>query len=107
MPGDFGSFLTFIGSGVFIGFVLSIVAENVALFQKLSSGWKIAVLGAIAIALALVSHLAVTYIPAGIVTAAEPYYQVVVNAVVILLASKAYHAVAGKDTDSTPPGTKG
>lgn len=97
MPDNFGSFLTFIGSAGFIGFILSVLAENASWFGKLSSGQKIALLLVVSLICGFVSHFAVKYIPAGVVQELDEYYQVALNTVVIFLASKAYHAIAGKD----------
>ena len=106
MPDSFGAFLTFLGSSVAIGAVLSIIAENWPWFQKQGSGTKTAVLIAVSTLMGLVSRLAVTYIPTGIITAAEPYYQIVISSLTIVLSSKIYHDLWGDKAKETRAASK-
>jgi hypothetical protein len=84
LPQDFGQFLTWIGSNAAIGMVISWLMANWAWFQLRPSGQKAVILYALAVGMGLVSHLAVTYIPAGIVTELQPYYSILLTSAVIV-----------------------
>lgn len=101
LPATLAEFLTFLGTAGCIGAVLSFVAGNVKAFQGLSSQGKVFVLFLISLALGFLSHFAVSYIPAGVVADAEPYYKIVIQSFAILLAAKAYHSVVGEPADAT------
>lgn len=96
MPASLGEFFTFIGSAAAIGFVLSFVAENWPFFQTRSSQGKMIILVVIALAMGLGSYGLVRYVPAGVIEAAQPIYQVIVSTITILLASQIWHKVTDK-----------
>lgn len=92
LPSNFGDLLVFLGTPAFIGFVLSFAAANVPAFQKLSQQSKMLWLSALAFALGVASHLLVQFVPAGADVAIQPYYDIFLNTVVILMASQVYYS---------------
>ncbi len=105
VPSNLGEFFTFIGSATAIGFVLSLAAENWLFFQSRNTQGKMAILLFIAIVMSLVSYSLMRFVPAGIVEQAQPYYQTIYSAVVIVLASQVWHRLVNKQTDKDVPST--
>jgi hypothetical protein len=95
MPGDFGSFLTFIGSSAAIGAVISFIADNWAWFKARESGQKVVILLAVSILMGIASHLLVKYVPVGVIAEVEPYYQIIIASIVTLTGSVVYHKLIG------------
>lgn len=106
MPDSLGGWVLFVGSPVAMGAVVSF-ALDWSPFIALSGGKKVALLMLACIAMGVFSHLVITYVPASVLEAAQPYYAIIVQAVAALGGAKLWHAAFGRDTDSTPPGTKG
>lgn len=105
-PTSLAQFFTFVGTAGAIGAVLSWIAGNWKFFQSRSAQGKMLILFVISLVMGFASHFAVKYIPAGIVTDAEPYYQIVINSIVILMASQVYHNIVDKP-GTVKPGPNG
>lgn len=88
---SFEQFLAFVGGPVAIGFVLSFVAERWGFFQKQSSDVKELILMGIAFVMALASHVAIVYTPPEAIKAIDPYFQVLLAAFNIVVASQVWH----------------
>ena len=101
VPSNLGEFFTFIGSASAIGFVLSLIAEQSRWFQSRNKQGKMATLLFIAMVMSLLSYSLVRFVPAGVVEQAQPYYQTIYSAVVIVLASQVWHRLVNKQAE--PP----
>ncbi len=91
-PQDFGEFLTWIGSNAAIGMVISWIMSNWAWFQGRASGQKTAILYGVAVAMGLISRLAVSYVPAGVCESLQPYYTVLLTSAVIVGGQQLWYA---------------
>ena len=83
-PQDLGQFLTWIGSNAAIGMVTSWIMANWCWFQNRPAGQKTLILYGVAVGMGVISRLAVTYVPAGIVTDLQPYYLILLTSAVIV-----------------------
>lgn len=83
-PQELGQFLTWIGSNAAIGMVISWIMANWAWFQGRTAGEKTAILYGVAVVMGVVSRLAVTYVPAGVVEQLQPYYTILLTSAVIV-----------------------
>jgi len=106
VPTTFGEFLTFIGSATAIGFVLSWIVGNWAFFNRATPQGKTAILLLVSILMSLGSLGLVRFVPAGIIEQAQPYYQTILGAITIVLASQAYHKVVDKPEDPADTAAK-
>lgn len=91
VPTTLGEFFTFVGSSAAIGFVLSWIAGNWGFFQRATSQGKAAILVFISLLMGLGSFALVRFVPAGVIEQAQPYYQVIISSITILIASQAWH----------------
>jgi hypothetical protein len=96
IPGDLGAFLSWFGGSAAIGAVISWLMANWAWFQTRSSGQKTAILYGLAVGMGIVSRLAVTYIPAGVVTDLQPYYSILLTSAVIVGGQQIWYAKVEK-----------
>lgn len=90
-PASFGEFLSWLGTSAVIGSIVSWVAAHWVWFKNQGGGTKVAVLLVIATVLGLVSHLAITYVPAGVVEEAQPYYTAFLNAAMIVFGAMGFN----------------
>ncbi len=91
-PQDLGEFMTWIGSNAAIGMVISWIMSNWAWFQDRPSGQKTLILYGVAVAMGVISRLAVSYVPAGVCEALQPYYTVLLTSVVIVGGQQLWYA---------------
>lgn len=83
IPGDFGAFLTWVGSDAVIGAVL-VWLWNWPVLANLKTWVRVIILAVVGVGLAVGSYLGITYIPAGVVDQIQPYWRAVVTVVIIL-----------------------
>jgi len=102
LPATFGEFLTWFGSSAVIGALISWVAAHWPWFKGQSGAVKVAVLLLISTIMGLVSFLAIKYVPAGVIEDVQPYYQIALNSVVIVLAAQGYDFLVNKAADRRP-----
>lgn len=93
MPENFGSFLTWLGSGAAFAIFTALFLEKLPFWATLNSDVKAAVSMLAAVGLGFLSKALVQWVPAGVVTDLEPWYQVVIGAIVIWEGSQAAHTV--------------
>jgi hypothetical protein len=103
-PSDLGQFLAWIGSNAAIGMVISWIMANWAWFQGRASGEKTIILYVVAVVMGVVSRLALTYIPAGIIGDLQPYYTILLTSAIIVGGQQLYYYKLGGKTQAQ--GTK-
>lgn len=108
LPATLGEFFTWFGSTLVIGSVISWVLQNWAWFKEQRSEVKVILLIVIAVGMGVLSQFAIKYVPAGVVEELQPYYQVVLTGVVIVLNALGFHWAIGKREErNNPTGTGG
>ncbi len=85
------AFIVFIGLPGTIGIVLSQVAEHLDAFQKLSNPAKVLILLAISIILPTLRYVLLTYVPDSTYAMLEPWYEVILQGVMVFIASQLWH----------------
>lgn len=83
----------FIGTPVFVGFIVSFLLENVQAFQDLTRYAKAAAALVVVVLLSLLSYWLVNYVPTAFIQALEPWYAAAVTGVIGFIASQVWHKV--------------
>ena len=83
----------FIGTPLFIGFVVSFLLERVTGFQMLPTDTKAVVALVISIALPLFSYFLLNYVPQGLIDALQPWYAAAVTGVIGFIGSQVWHKI--------------
>lgn len=103
LPESFAEFLTWIGTSGVISAILSWVMEHWPWFKAQSGGVKVVVLIVFATLLSAIPYLTTTYLPAGVVAGAEPFYKIIVSAIQIVLGAQIYHYLVNERADRIRP----
>jgi len=85
-------------SGIFAGAFISAALENFAWFQKLTSLWKRVVVGAFVTVLPALSIFLMNTVPSGVWAIIEPFWPVLVTAIIGWVGSQVYHSVVNRST---------
>lgn len=96
IPQTLGEFFTWLGTATAFGVVMSLVLEKLPFWAGLNSGLKAVSTMLLAVGLGLLSHALVTYVPAGVVADAQPWYQAIVSGISIWLASQGFHSAVNQ-----------
>lgn len=91
VPQSFAELVIWIGTPGFALAVLSLVAEHVPAFQRLSSGWKFALFVTIPVILAGISYALSTQGVVEFLSAYDPLLQAIVIAVSGVIGSQLWH----------------
>jgi len=87
----------FLGTPVFIGFLVSFLLERVPWFQQLNSDVKAIVALVIAIVLPIVSYALLNYVPQSFVEAVQPWYAAAITGVIGFIGSQVWHKLFKPD----------
>ncbi len=100
MPADFpqtlAAFLTWLGTAAAASAVLALLAEAIPGWATLKANVKRLIVFGLSVLLGVGSKLLVQYVPAGVIEAAEPYYQIILSALAIMLMSQPFHVLLNK-----------
>lgn len=91
LPQSFGEFATWLATAGAFGFIMSLIVEWVPGWEKASSTLKFFVTLGLALGLGFASYGLINWVPAGVKTGIEPYYQLVISAISIWAASQGTH----------------
>lgn len=93
LPTDIHQLFVYLGTPAFIGFVLSWVAAHVAYFNsdKVTPQARMVILFVLATLLGAGSKLLINYVPEGAYSTLQPLWDVVMQALTIILASQVYY----------------
>jgi putative flippase GtrA len=83
----------FIGTPVFVGFIVSFLLERVAWFQQLGKDAKAIVALGFAVGFALLSYALTNYVPQALIDALQPWYAAAVTGVIGFIASQVWHRI--------------
>ena len=81
----------FLGTPVFIGFLVSFLLERVPAFQLLSSDMKAIVSLVLAVLLPIVSYALLNYVPMSLIEALQPWYAAAITGVIGFIGSQVWH----------------
>jgi len=81
----------FIGTPVFIGFLVSFLLERVPAFQLLSSDVKALVSLVLAVLLPIFSYALLNYVPEPLINALQPWYAAAITGVIGFIGSQVWH----------------
>lgn len=88
----------FLGTPVFIGFLVSFLLERVPWFQQLNSDAKALVALLLAIVLPIVSYALLNYVPASFVEAVQPWYAAAITGIIGFIGSQVWHKLFKPET---------
>lgn len=91
IPQSLSEFATWLATAGAFGFVMSLVIEWVPGWEKANSTLKFFVTLGIALLLGLASYGLINWVPAGVKTGLEPYYQLIISAISIWATSQGAH----------------
>lgn len=83
----------FIGTPLFIGFVVSFLLERIPWFQLLATDSKAIVALAISVLLPLFSYFLLNYVPVALIDALQPWYAAAVTGVIGFIGSQVWHKI--------------
>lgn len=92
-PSNLVDLFKFIGTPLFIGFVVSFLLERVADFQRLNTDTKAIVALVISIVLPLFSYFLLNYVPQPLIDALQPWYAAAVTGVIGFIGSQVWHKI--------------
>ncbi len=107
-PESFSEFLTWIGTAGVISAILSWVMAHWQWFKEQTGGVKVLVLIAFSVVLSAIPYFTTTYLPAGVIEGAEPFYKIIISAIQIVLGAQVYNYLVNEREDrNRPPGSEG
>ncbi len=83
----------FLGTPIFVGFIVSFLLERVSGFQALATELKALLSLALAAGFSLLSYWLVNYVPTAFIQALEPWYAAAVTGVIGFVASQVWHKI--------------
>ena len=95
LPTTFLDFLNLIGSPVFLGVVLSLLATRWQWFNDQSNSVKFWLTGLICVILPVLSQVGITYIPANVMTIIGQWWPTVMIGVGAWVSSQAWYIIFG------------
>lgn len=103
IPSTFVELLKLLGSPLFAGIVISLLATRWQWFQSQSSQVKFWLTGLVCVLLPIVSQAALTYLPADVVAFCETWWPSVVIGMGVWVSSQAWYQIFGKKSETESP----